>query len=154
MITEQEHKSFNVLFEHIFNGNAAAKSLAFTLLNFFHIWDDIKDKEFNKLDSNVDKVFFDLLTSVASNPYWDLTMQGCFMSVYYRWQAANAIEKDIKRTKDDLAKAWMLRAGCYDLFVLIAAKIYGRQWGEEIAPIVYRFYGEKLEDFINEVGHA
>lgn len=154
-MTEQHEQAFQQLFERIFKGNEAAMSLAFTLMQFFHIWDDIKDRDFVKLDTKqVDRNFVAILTSVAANPLWDLHLQGVFLSVYFRWQAANKFESDLLASNNTLAKAWMLRAGCYDLFVMIARKLYGNDWAEEIAPEVYMTYGESFQDFLLEVRHA
>lgn len=151
---KQEHiDSFEKLFAFIYKGDKGAIELSFVLLRFLHIWDDIKDEDpFSK--EEVDSVFFDIMTKVSGCPLWDSHLQGCFMSVYFRWQAANQIETADATTLDLLQKAWMLRAGLYDLFVLLAAKLYGRAWADSISVTVYAYYGESLEDFLHEVGHA
>lgn len=152
-MTEDHKRAFNALFKEIYQDNPAAISLSFALLAFLHAWDDIHDEDYHKL-KDVDSVFLDMLTSVSANPIWDTALQGCFLSVYYRWHAANCYESDKTSTDNRLAKAWVLRAGCYDLFVLIARKLYGHAWAKEIAPLVYDFYGESLEAFLAEVKHA
>ena len=81
-------------------------------------------------------------------------MQANLLNVYLRWQDANSLESDKASTDDDLAKAWMLRAGLYDLFLILAAKLYGLQWAKEVGPVVRRCYGETLADFIKEIRYA
>lgn len=152
-MTNEHRSAFGKLFAELYRGNIAATSLSFSLLEFLHLWDDIVDKDFDKV-GDPSKIFVDLLTSVAGNPLWDMHIQGCVISCYYRWHAANVFEKDKTSTDDRLAKAWMLRASCYDLFLMIAGKLYGQDWARQCAPMVYDFYGEKLEDFLAEVKNA
>lgn len=149
-----EHKAaFEELFDNIYKGDSNAKAISFILLSFLHIWDDIEDGDAIAVET-VHGTFLDVLTKLASYPLWDSHMQGTMISVFLRWQAANHIEQEDVVSDNDLAKAWMLRAGCYDLFVMLAYKLHGLAWASQISSFVYSFYGETLEAFIKEVRNA
>lgn len=145
---------FEPLFNYIYKGNKQASELAYLLLSIAHTWDDLvdKDKEVNATEAN--QVFVDCLFTLQTHPIWGIDLQANLLCVYLRWQSANTIEHDNASTDNDLAMAWMLRAGLYDLFILIAAKLYGISWAVEIAAVTHKFYGEQLQDFILEVKNA
>ena len=52
--------------------------------------------------------------------------------------------------KPDLEKTYMLRAGLYDMFSLIAYHLFGDTWAKEIGPDVRKLYGETLDDLRRE----
>jgi hypothetical protein len=138
------------MFEHIYKGDAHAARLSTGVLKAIHLWDDLIDRDKPVADSNINEVFLDLFCLVGPSPLWDADMSAHLLNVYTRWQAANVFES----AKEEIDKAWMLRAGCYDLFVMLAAKLHGVDWGVEVAPLVYKTYGETLEQFTQEVQNA
>jgi len=146
--------TFNVLFDNIYKGNRQASELSFLLLNIVHTWDDLVDKDKPVSEAQINRAFLDATVRLTMNPLWDSHIASNFMNVYLRWSTANAIERDNASTHNDLAKAWMLRASVYDIFVLIAHKLYGIEWAEEVGPVVHKYYGETLSDFIKEMRHA
>lgn len=141
---------FEELFNIIYKGNAEAKALSFSLLQVAHTWDDLVDGDKEVSGDEANSAFLACLFGIPSSPLWDTCMQANLLNVYLRWQDANSLEAE----KVELEKAWMLRAGLYDLFVLIAFKLYGFAWAKEIGPIVRKTYGETLQDFIQEVQNA
>ena len=149
-LTEAQLKEFNSLFSHIYKGDEYAVSFSIKLLELIHLWDDLVDKDKAIADADINAAFVFSLTELGSCPLWDIQMAGHMRNVYVRWQVANRIEAT-SQDENEVSKAWMLRAGCYDLFVMLAAKLHGLAWAEEIAHIVYASYGEKLTDFISEV---
>ena len=153
MVISVEHEqAFNQLFQHIYKGNPRAVKLSFDLLHIVHVWDDIIDQD-DVSDQDVNKAFVLSLIELPMNPLWTPMMQANMLNVFYRWNDANKIELT-EVDDNELAKAWMLRAGVYDMFVLLAGQLYGLEWADEIGPLVRSFYGEKLQDFLSEVHNA
>jgi hypothetical protein len=146
--------NFDPLFILIYKHNKTAIELSYCLLQIAHLWDDLidEDKKVSKLDIN--NAFVNALFVLPNNPLWDRDLNANLYNVYLRWQDANSIEQNKESTDNDLAMAWMLRASIYDMFVLIAEKLYGKEWARSIGPTVRAFYGEKLKDFIKEMRHV
>lgn len=150
-----EAAAFEPLFTHIYKGDQHAAWLSTAILKVLHTWDDLIDKDKEISDAAINNAFVSSLTDITMSPLWDANMASLLKLVYFKWQAANKIESGASHVTDnDLAKAWMLRASCYDFFILIARKLYGDAWAEEISLNVYNYYGEPLEEFIQEVRDA
>ena len=150
-----EHiNSFKDLFDNIYKGNQVATRLSFELLDYAHLWDDLIDRDTPVSDESINRVMLSALTSISCSSLWGPHLATIVQSAYFRWHAANNIERNKASTDNDLAKAWMLRAGLYDVFVLIAAKLYGQEWAESVSVKVYGLYGEQLADFIKEIRNA
>lgn len=140
----------NLLFDRIYQGDKSVCGVALAVLEAVHLWDDLIDgDEVNPGDVN--RVFLRLFTVLAPHPLWDRELSGLMYSVYLRWQEANTFERDADATDHELSQAWMLRAGVYDIFILLAAKRFGTEWAESIGPDVRRAYGEPLNSFIEEI---
>lgn len=142
---------FTALFKAIYKDDPGGCQLAMSLLHVIHTWDDLIDKDHPVSDEAINCAFLFALTDIAGSPLWGPDLAAAFRSVYFRWVAANDIEHDKDSTDDDLAKAWMLRAGFYDLFVMIAEKLHGRVWAENVSATVHKLYGETLVGFIKEI---
>ncbi len=145
---------FEELFNLIYKGHPEAVKLSFDLLQLAHTWDDLVDGDKEVSGDEANTAFVACLFTIPSSPLWGLDMQANLLNVYLRWQDANTLEADKNSSDDDLAKAWLLRAGLYDLFVLLAAKLYGLTWAKEIGPIVRKAYGETLSAFTQEIKNA
>lgn len=141
---------FADLFDSIYRGDKTLCAVAMALIEAAHLWDDLVDGD-SVEPAELNKVLLRVFTVIAPHPLWDKEMSGLFYSVYLRWQEANYFEADSKATDHELAQSWMLRAGVFDLFVLLAAKAFGQDWAESIGPVVRRAYGEQLPTFIEEV---
>lgn len=145
-MTPAHRETFSILFNNIYKGNKEAIKLSFKLLECAHAWDDQYDD--NLPVSN--EVLFSMLFDIGGSYLWTPEMAIHFKSVYIRWQVANTLEYE----RDGLDKAWYLRASMYDLFLMIAEKLYGVDWAIEIGPCVYKAYGETLEQFLEEMKDA
>jgi len=145
---------FLPLFNQIYKADKYAINLSTLLLDIAHTWDDLIDKDKPVADEQINRAFLSATVDLTMNPLWDKHLASNLLNVYFRWSDANSIERDCSSTDDDLAKAWMLRAGLYDMFVLIAHKLYGRTWAEQVGPIIRKYYGETLIGFIEEVRNA
>lgn len=148
--TKAEYKAFEELFECIYKGDTQAKRLSFALLEYIHLWDDLYDQDKTIEPEHASIVMLEGLTVIAGSPLWGPDMQAHMLNVFYRWTSANEFER-AQRDDNELSKAWMLRAGVYDLFIVIAGRIHGVAWAKEIAPTVHRVYGETREDFLEEM---
>ena len=145
-MTPEHILSFTNLFESIYKGNKEACKVAMKLLECAHAWDDQVDDDIPVNDS----VLFSMLFDIGGSYLWTPDMATHFKAVYIKWQTANKLEA----AKVHLDKAWYLRASMYDLFVMLAEKLYGLDWALSIAPSVYSVYGESIEDFLTEVNNA
>jgi hypothetical protein len=147
------NKVLDGLFNEIYRGNVHAVALSHQLWDISQTWDDLIDGD-RVTAEEINNAFINALVNVSTNPLWGADIAANVLNVYLRWSDANYLEADPESTKDDLAKAWMLRAGLYDIFVLLAAKLYGISWANTIGPMVRRTYGETLEDFLQEMQNA
>ena len=153
-LIDSDIEGFGDLFEVIYKGDLHATALSMGLLHIIHTWDDLIDKDHPVSDNAINQAFLFATTEVAGSPLWGPTMSRVMKGVYLRWQAANAIEKNPDSTDNELAKAWMLRVGFYDLFVLIAQQLHGTEWAVACSELTHSLYAEKLADFIKEVKHG
>ena len=150
IIPEKERSDWGQLFDYIYQGHEAAKSLSFEILELVHIWDDLYDQDNPASPEDVNKAFFSAIYGLQNNPIWkacDLNTH--MLNVIFRWHDANVLEQS--KDEEDWHKAYMLRAGVYDLFVIIAFHLLGQEWARKIGPMVRRFYSETLSDFVEEV---
>ena len=147
-------ESLNQLFAHIYKGNEQAITLSHQLWDVAQTLDDFYD------DDPVSKpdVYKFALNTMFNIPNCQLAiavgLNHHLLGVFLRWVDANTIEQDENRTKEDLIKAYMLRAGIYDIFVIIAYYLHGADWAFEIGPIVRRYYGEIFSEYESEIGYA
>lgn len=146
------HKAkFLPLFEHIYKSNTAAIELSFMLLDIMHTWDDLVDKDKPVAEGDVNRAFFMAIQMVPAHPLWNIGLSTMLTSVYLRWRTSTHIERDKAATDNDLSKAWMLRAGVFDLFELLCQQLFGLGWAEECGPVIRAYYGEPLKAFIKEI---
>ena len=149
MVVEQDQINvFTNAFNKFFKGNASAVSLALMLIEVSHAWDDLIDgDEVSKDDIN--KVFKYLIFDIPTNPVYRAipSMPDHLLNVFLRWRDATQMETE---GDPDLEKTYMLRAGLYDMFSLIAFYMYGDEWAQEIGPEIRKLYGETLDSLKGE----
>lgn len=151
---EGEREAFDVLFDHIYQGHTEAKRLSFMLLDVAHIWDDLVDRDKPVDNVQIDRAFLAALIHLPRHPLWfPAGLDHHVLNVFLRWRDATYLETHTP-SEDDLNKAYMLRAGLYDVFVIIAHFLYGDAWAREIGPMVRQFYGETLAAYRGEFSHA
>lgn len=147
-----EHKTrFLPLFEHIYKGDTAAIELSFMLLDVAHTWDDLVDKDKPVSKDDIDKAFLYSIQCIPLHKYWTPALHTMLSSTYLNWCAASEIECSLTSSKNDIAKAWMLRAGLYDIFKMLTMQIYGIDWAKQCTKTIWLFYGETLSNFTSEV---
>lgn len=152
MSLNQNYKqAFLPLFEHIYKNDTAAIELSFMLLDVSQVWDDLVDKDKPVSEEAIDTAFLYSLQCIPMHKYWSPALHSMLSSVYLRWHAANCIERDCSSNNDELSKAWMLRAGLFDLFELLSMQLHGIAFAKANARLVRQYYGERLDSFLLEV---
>lgn len=152
-MTELEYETFKVSFDHYFKGNSDAVILCLDYFTVCHIWDDLIDKDKPISDADVSVAFKTLVHKIPNNPFYKLytnELTPVLMSVIMQWEDANVLDHGNENDKD---KAYMLRAGMYNLISHIALICGGYEWAQEIGPEIRRLYGETRQS-VYEVKNA
>lgn len=151
VLTEDQFNTFRDLFKFIYKEDANAIRLSFKILRIAHTWDDLIDGDKSVTPEQISKAFVSATIDLTLNPLWGEDLAYNLINIYIKWLDANQIESSEGAcTNDNLALAWNLRAGLYDIFVLIALKLYGLDWACEISMQTRLTYGETLEDYMKE----
>lgn len=151
-MTKDHIEAFNILFDEIYQGNQEAKELSFKILELAHTWDDLIDKDKQVTDEAINKAFMIAMFELSQYPLWRTAgLDHHMVNVYLRWRDATRIENDKSSSDDDLIKCYMLRAGFYDIFVIIAFHLFGLEWCDKVGVKVRKFYGEKPMQFLEEI---
>ena len=149
IISQESRDSFQELFDLIYKENQQASELSFMILECLHVWDDHvdQDKSVSKRDANY--AWHNAMVKLPIHPIYQSMPQMPYLiqDVYFKWLAANEFEL----SGDNIEKAYILRAELYGVFVHIACFLYGQEHAESITAVVWRWYGEKLEEFKEEV---
>jgi len=147
MNTDQRN-AFLVAFNEFYSGNQDAINLSMMLLEVAHLWDDLIDKD-KVEDDDINRIFRYLIYDIPMNPVYRLIpgINCHFLNVYLRWRDSNTMESF---EKPDFEKTYMLRAGIYDMFSLIAYHLFGDERAKEIGPKIRLLYGETLKSLRSE----
>lgn len=149
IIAEQRQALQNALHE-VLQGNQEAINLCVDLFGIAQVWDDLIDGDLTT-NANINAAFVAALVALPTNRVYQAMPELPYhiYNVFLRWRDATNIENG-EHSKSDLHKCYMLRAGLYDIFALIAAKLYGDEYAAFIGPKIRRFYGESFEDYAEE----
>jgi hypothetical protein len=134
-------------FDAWFLGNADAIELANLLYDLAQQWDDVIDEgDVSKANSVLSFLAFRLnyLPFFAAHDY---LLRPALLVSYLNWRDANVLEKGDEADKE---KAFMLRAGIYDVFSLMAWIIGGEIHSQTVGPSIRRAYSERLADYMAE----
>lgn len=154
-MNDEQRETFRVALTEAFCGNQQAVQLCLDTLDVLHLWDDLIDKDKTRTDSDINAAFRCLIYDIPMNPvYRQLqgTIAPLMLNIMLKWRDANILESE--GADVDLHKAYMLRAGVYDLFAYLAYAIGGDEWSEKVGPKLRRLYGEQLNDYLKEMHHA
>ena len=150
IIKDEHREAFNVLFNHIYKEDEKAISLSMRLVEIAHVWDDLVDGD-KVSTANINKAFIDSIFTLQAHEYWfPMGLNHQVLNVFLRWQDATTIENDPNKTEQDLEKTFMLRAGIYDIFSVIAYYLHGNEWALEVGPTIRRFYAETFKTLKEE----
>lgn len=150
MITKEQEFILRQNLDGVMLGNKAAIDLCITLFGIAQIWDDIIDGD-SVSSKDVNNAFISALVVIPTNPIAQLMpeLPWHIYNVFLRWRDATNIENN-SPSDSDLHKCYMLRAGFYDICLLIAAKLYGDEHAEKVGVTVRRMYGEIFEEYAKE----
>lgn len=128
-----------------FRGDAAAIEFAEQLWDVMQRWDDVLD------EGAVDKandVFQWLGFGMNYLPFfarYETLLRPAMLLAYLGWRDANELELSGDPADDE--KAFMLRAGIYDVYALMAWIIGGETHSRAVGPEIRRAYAERLATF-------
>lgn len=150
MITKEQEFILRQNLDGVMLGNKAAIDLCITLFGIAQVWDDIIDGD-SVSAKDVNNAFISALVAIPTNPIAQLMpeLPWHIYNVFLRWRDATSIENN-SPSDSDLHKCYMLRAGFYDIPLLIAAKLYGDEHAEKVGVTVRRMYGEIFEEYAKE----
>lgn len=144
-MTVEQQITLTAFFEKWFKGNTDAMRMTALLVEVAHTWDDLVDVDKPVPPVVAARAFRTLLLELPSNRFYRAhfeNLQPVLLAVWASWSAANVMENSPQ--DGDLEKSYMLRAGLYQLFHVVAALTGGLDWAEEIGPEIYRAYGERV----------
>ena len=136
-------------------GNSNAIVFCLDMIKAIHLWDDLIDKDNELKDEEINDVFTFLMVDMPMNPFYAVNhreIAPMMNTIILKWHTANVFEKE--KEVNDVDKAYMLRAELYQLFVLCATLIGGRQWGRDMSISIWRSYFESVDELKKEVSHA
>lgn len=122
------------------------------LYGAIQVFDDVADGD--KVDrADLDGAIFNTLVSMPSNPFFLTHLSALAPAVatmIFKWQASDKMEREGKADE----KSYMLRAGYFDVVLLVISLIHGPVFATQNASHVYSVYGETCEDYLKEFYHA
>ena len=130
-----------------FRGDKDAVRFASLAFEACQSWDDLEDEGNTNHNALVNWLAFDKEYDPFFQRYASI-LRPVMMSVYLQWSAANVLDHE------DVTKSYMLRAGIYGLFHMIARLCGGHDWAVDVGPEIYREYGETLDELRKEFAHA
>lgn len=141
-------ETFNEALTRWFKGDEDAVIFALQLWEAAQAWDDIEDE--GRSDRTDDLMSW-LAFGKEYNRFFDMSahiMRPALLQMFLSWQTANVLERG---DDDDLNKAYMLRAGYYQVLHVMTWVIGGPGWSAECGPEIYRTYAETLDELRNEM---
>ena len=150
MIKPEHERVLRAALGEVFRGNQDAVELCVMLFGIAQVWDDVVDGD-TVAPRDANNAFVASLVGIPTNRVAQMMPELPYhiYNVFLRWRDATAIENNAPN-KADLHKCYMLRAGLYDIFVLIAAKLYGDDYAAEVGPSIRRLYGEEFTEYAKE----
>lgn len=130
-----------------FKGDQYAVEFAKMLWTAAQEWDDLEDEGKCK-DANGLVSWFAF--GKEYHPFFKANseiMRPCMLQMYLQWRAANTLDRG---TRTDVEKSYMLRAGLYSVWHVMAWITGGEEWAVEIGPEIYRSYGETVDQLWSE----
>lgn len=112
------------------------------------LFDDVADGG-EIVRAELDAVIWACFVSMADNPFFVAKRQALIpvlAAQVLKWQGADAAER--AGAVDE--RAYMWRAGYYDLVLMVAAIVHGPESATALSRSVMEMYGEKFADYIGE----
>jgi hypothetical protein len=123
-----------------------ASAFLLKVWDIIQVLDDIKDGHpIEDVDGSIYTLLFGLATDEFFYKFRPILISA-MLTAYYKWQAANVAEQ----SRVNLDKAYMWRAGYYDLILLVAALCLPKERVQELAPQILALYGETRDEYLKE----
>ena len=147
---KKEHfDSFREHFDLFFKGDLEAVDMVMMLIEISNTWDDIVDGD-KPSELEINKAFTMCLIHLPNNGFYidnQYELRPIILSTILKWTDANKLE----RNKEHLHKAYMLRAGLYDIIAHVAFLIGGEDWYNEVGVSIRKLYGEDFKIYEEEM---
>ncbi len=133
-------------FARWFRGSADAVHFASQLWTATQEWDDLEDEG----RCNHNTLLAWLAFGKEYHPFFAPNahiLRPALLMMYLQWRAANVLDRG---DESDVAKSYMLRAGLYSVWHLMAWIVGGNDWAAEVGPEIYRTYAETPADILKE----
>lgn len=112
--------------------------------------DDWRDNDHND-GKDIERVIYLTLVRMPSNPFFQAhanRLLPVLSNVVLKWTASNVMEDE--KQEEQLPKAFMWRAGFYDLILEVVNVVHGFDFAQVAAPYVMAMYGETYEEYKKE----
>ncbi len=131
---------------------APATEWLLMLWGAIQVFDDVADGDpVEREDLNA--VIWNTLVGMNQNSFWaanSLSLAPVVATMILKWQGSDQAE----RAGNADARSYAWRAGYYDVVMMVVALCHGTKYATENAHLVMALYGETLEDYMKEFGHA
>lgn len=137
-------------FTRWFCGDGGAVHFAEVLWDACQKWDDAWDGDGNRVA--IDNLLAWVAFGKEYHPFFlrnSALLRPALLQMWLSWQAANGLEAT-RQSDDDIAKAYMLRAGFYQVLHVMAWITGGTDHARVVGPEIFRAYGETLSDLRRE----
>lgn len=101
------------------------------------------------------KVIYNCLVVLSSNPFFlanHTRLHPLINSLILKWAGANAIEEE--KDEEELPKAFMWRAGFYDIVLEVVSIAHGFEIATCMSSYVLKMYGESFDSYKKEFTNA
>lgn len=102
-----------------------------------------------------DAAIWACLVGIPSNGFFRAnsdTLLPVIASMVLKWKASDTVERT--EMKELFPKAFVWRAGFYEVILQIVLLVHGPQKTMDMAPSVLSMYAEQYEDYLKEFDHA
>jgi hypothetical protein len=124
-----------------FKNDQNAIRCAVDIVYIAHLWDDLVDRDRERTSHEISYAFKAALFHLMENPFYVRNigeLKPVMVNAYLNWQGSSRIKSKAKR--------WFLKASIYNIMVHIAYVVGGMEWGEQMAPKIWDFYEEDIEN--------
>ena len=131
---------------------APATEWLMMLWGAIQVFDDVADGDpVEREDLNA--AIWNTLVGMNQNSFWaanSITLAPVVATMILKWQGSDQAERAGKAD----ARSYVWRAGYYDVVMMVVALCHGTKYATDNAHLVMALYGETLEDYMKEFGHA
>ena len=131
---------------------APATEWLLMLWGAIQVFDDVADGDSVERE-DLNAVIWNTLVGMNQNSFWaanSLTLAPVVATMILKWQGSDQAERAGKAD----ARSYVWRAGYYDVVMMVVALCHGTKYATDNAHLVMALYGETLEDYMKEFGHA